>query len=160
MKRDGLRLSGVLPTLLLAWFIHLLLMASAAALLPRPTPGVAGLLPFKVLREELHWYRRLGIRHFNRLLEFTRWNRVVRSMRRFGGTRGELWILAEETWRSELVHGWSALTALWTALLLGRLFPSLAGWLLLLSVPLHLYPIMLQRTLRGRIQQLTGTCTH
>ncbi|MFC6668365.1 hypothetical protein ACFP9V_25180 [Deinococcus radiopugnans] len=69
---------------------------------------------------------------------------------------GELARLAEETWRSELGHAWALLTTFLIAIALWSSRSDVVGGLLVLAVPLHVYPILLQRLLRWRIQQLGG----
>ncbi|MDO4263240.1 MAG: hypothetical protein Q4C67_03505 [Deinococcus sp.] len=151
---------GPAPAAAFAWLVHWSLMAAADFALPRRLPDAAGPLRFTVsghqgalYRVTLH--RWLGVGAFGRLLERTGWNTLVRSARGYGGGRRGLPQLAEQTWRSELGHVWALLTALaLSAVLLCLHQPEATFWLVALAAPLHLYPALLQRHVRARIQRL------
>ncbi|GHF92781.1 hypothetical protein GCM10017783_00760 [Deinococcus piscis] len=146
---------GPAPAAAFAWLVHWSLMAAAEFALPGRLPDAAGPLRFTVSGHHGALYRRLGVGHFGRLLERTGWNTLVRSARGYGGGRGGLPQLAEQTWRSELGHVWALLTALaLSAVLLCLHMPETALWLVALAAPLHLYPALLQRHIRARIQRL------
>lgn len=137
-----------------AWVTHFILMAWAAAVLG---PGVR-VLDYSWLRVrawEPKLYAALGVRLFGKLLEALGWNRIIARERGFDGTRRGLDGLDQHTRRSEMGH---ILCWLATAMLaIGALWAgSWAGawWLIGLGVPLHLYPMLLQRVLRARIQAL------
>ncbi|MDV6375034.1 hypothetical protein [Deinococcus arenicola] len=129
-------------------------MLTTAVALPQRLPRSAGYLTFRVGRAEIGRYQTVGVLSFNRVLDLTRWNLSIKKARGFTGKRGGLDRLAEATWRSELGHGWCLLMALLIAAPLWFSLAGVASWLLALAVPLHIYPIMLQRVLRWRVQQL------
>lgn len=147
---------GPVPAFAFAWLVHWLLMIIAVKLIPQVLPRTAGPLTFTVGPNEPRWSRRLGVLAFKRVLDLTGWNRMIQKARGAGGKRGELARLAQETWRSELGHAWALLTAGLIALALGSSRPEVVSGLLVLAVPLHVYPILLQRLLRWRLQQLQG----
>ncbi|WP_258724298.1 hypothetical protein [Cellulomonas sp. NS3] len=113
-----------------------------------------------VRRAELRWYRRCGVEVFRRALGAVGWNRSVDAGRGFDGSRATLDALETGTRRSEGAHvlllGLTALLAA-AGLVLGR--PAVAAWSAALAVPFHVYPVLLQRTTRYRLQRLTALRT-
>jgi hypothetical protein len=131
------------------------------------TPGVAipavllvtRLLPrhwFRVPAGERVFHRMLGVGTFGWLLERSRWNRhVVAPLRRFDGTRAGLPSLERSALGGIIAHG--ACFAVHLLLGAAALFsghPWGAVWILLPGVVLHLYPVLLQRSIMLRLQPL------
>lgn len=131
------------------------------------TPGVA--IPAVVLvtrRVPRHWFRVpsgervvhriLGVTNFAWLLERSGWNRrVVVPLRRFDGTRAGLRSLERSALGGIIAHGACLAVHLLlaaAALVTGR--PWGALWILLPGVALHLYPVLLQRSIMLRLQRL------
>lgn len=125
---------------------------------------VVGLLPesyYRIKRFESsgRLYKTLGIRFFKRFVPNGDYvNRMIRgSEAGYRVVRDERSIVRFEalTRTAEKCHLVSLLLILPStayALLLG--WYGLALWLLLPNIPLHLYPVLLQRYTRGRIQRL------
>ncbi len=131
------------------------------------TPGVAipavllvtRLLPrhwFRVPAGERVFHRMLGVGNFGWLLERSGWNRhVVVPLRRFDGTRAGLRSLERSALGGIIAHG--ACFAVHLLLAAAALFtghPWGALWILLPGVVLHLYPVLLQRSIMLRLQRL------
>lgn len=131
------------------------------------TPGVAipavllvaRLLPrhwFRVPAGERVLHRMLGVGNFGWLLERSGWNRrVVVPLRRFDGTRAGLRSLERSALGGIIAHG--ACFAVHLLLAAAALFtghPWGALWILLPGVVLHLYPVLLQRSIMLRLQRL------
>lgn len=110
---------------------------------------------FRVHAWEPRVYRALGVRIFDRILSVSGWNRLIEAERAFDGSRAGLAALDHDTRRSEVAHlaciavvmvvtVFAVVAGLWTS----------AAWLLGLAIPLHLYPVGLQRLLRSRIDHI------
>ena len=98
--------------------------------------------------------RALGVGRFGRLLDVVGWNRVITRVRAYDSTRRALSALDQHTRRSEAVH--LVCTAIGVALAVTALVagaPAGAGWLLASTVLAQLYPALLQRLVRSRIQR-------
>jgi SAM-dependent methyltransferase len=112
---------------------------------------------FRVPRGERVLHRMLGVGVCGWLLDVSGWNRrVVEPLRGFSGTKSGLaWF--EQSVRSSIVsHGICfAIHALLAVLALFARHP-LRGvlWMLLPGVVLHLYPVLIQRSLMLRLQPL------
>jgi hypothetical protein len=131
------------------------------------TPGVAipsvrlaqRLIPphgFRVPAGERVIHRMFGVGRFAWFLELSGYNRqVVRPLRRFDGTRADLRTLGQSALGGVIAHGvvFGFHVLLAGAVLLAA-HPVAALWVLGLGVVLHLYPILLQRSLLLRIQPL------
>ena len=131
------------------------------------TPGVAipavlvvtRLLPrhwFRVRTGERVLHRMLGVGNFGRLLERSGWNRrVVAPMRRFDGTKAGLLALERSALGGIIAHGACfAVHLVFSAAALFSGHPMGALWILLPGVALHLYPVLLQRSIMLRLQLL------
>lgn len=111
---------------------------------------------FRVHPGQKRLLRLLGVPAFGQLLKRSGWNRAVADpMRSFNGTRGDLPNLERHLRSGMSAHG--------TAFLIHLSLSALAAatghwwgalWLLLPGVILHLYPVLLQRWIRLRIQPL------
>ncbi len=141
----GLLFALGMQVLLMWWALYLLAVTSPALRGPR----------FTVQAWEAPLYRRLGAPAFGSVLRVVGWERLRRDSRGFSGTRTSLTRLDRATREAEYSHLLLALICLGIAAgaLLMRA-PDTAGWVLLTAVPTHLYPVMLQRTLRWRLQKL------
>lgn len=140
----------VFPTLLVAWTLML-------------GPGVA--VPV-IVRLPRHWFRvaageralhrALGVGIFSRLLERSGYNRYVADpIRGFDGTRAGLPTLSLSVRGSAAAHGACfAIHALLAAVALFTRHPWGALWILLPGVVVHLYPVLLQRSIMLRLQPL------
>ncbi|GGL98320.1 glycosyl-4,4'-diaponeurosporenoate acyltransferase CrtO family protein [Deinococcus aerophilus] len=133
--------------------LQVLLMWWALYLLHTARPGLRGGW-FHVHGWEDALYQRLGVRAFGTLLRTVGWERVRQRARGFDGTRASLRRLEHSTREAEYSH---LLLALVCVALSGGFAgwgaPDTAGWLLLTTVPVHLYPALLQRSVRGRLQR-------
>lgn len=100
--------------------------------------------------------RFLGVPAFGRLLERSGWNRVIADpMRDFDGTRADLPNLERHLQGAMSAHGTAFIVHLVLSLLatvVGHLWGAL--WLLLPGLVLHLYPVLLQRWVRLRVDPL------
>ncbi|MDV6374986.1 hypothetical protein [Deinococcus arenicola] len=141
----GLAFAVGLQVMLMWWALYLL--AVTKPVLDSPF--------FRVQVWEAPLYRGLGVSVFGSLLQWVGWERLRRGARGFDGSRASLSRLEFATREAEYSHLLLALICV--GLAVGALFlhaPDTAGWLLLTTVPVHLYPVMLQRTVRGRLQRL------
>ena len=112
----------------------------------------------RVRGREVQLYRAFGVRLFARLLEAIGWNRLLARERGFDGGRGGLKDLDQHTHRSEISHIICLIITIMLSLA-ALATGSWAGaiWLIALGVPLHLYPALLQRLIRARIQAVAAT---
>ena len=133
--------------------LQVLLMWWALYLLRAVRPGLRGGW-YRVRGWEAALHRRVGVRAFGALLRAVGWERVRQRARGFDGTRASLRRLDRSTREAEYSHLLLALicAALSAGFAAGSA-PDTAGWLLLTTVPAHLYPALLQRSVRGRIQR-------
>jgi len=101
--------------------------------------------------------RVLGVRLFGRLLDLVGWNAVITRERAWDGTRAGLGELDLHTRRSEAAHllraGLTVPLAV-AAAAVGR--PGGAAWLLGTAVVVQIWPALLQRLVRSRIQRLSS----
>ncbi|MEU4422543.1 hypothetical protein AB0F81_18085 [Actinoplanes sp. NPDC024001] len=142
-----------------AWTVHFAMMAWMSGLLDAARPGLRGDW-FRVRAWEPGVYRRAGVWWYMRLLRAVGWERLNRAGRRFDGTRESLPAFDLATRRSELAH--LVLAAIGTVLVVVAVaFRSwgAAGWLAVLNVVLHCYPVLLQRAVRFRLQRLARVRT-
>ena len=137
-----------------AWLVHFLLMIWILAL-----EAVAS-LPYEgrwyaVRAWEPPLYRRLGVMGFMRLLRRVGWEWANRGAKKFDGTRASLAAYERGTRSSEFNH--AVLAAVGFVLVLGSVLLrawEAAFWLLAVNLFLHVYPVMLQRTMRARVSGL------
>lgn len=140
------------------WFLALVVQGLGTTWIFFALRSPERLLPdrwWRVHAAEIPWYRGLGARLIDTVLAVLRWNRAVDTGRGFDGTRASLKFLDRGTRRSEVAHlfllgGSVAFVAI--ALALGRV--ELALWSALFAAGFHAYPVMIQRSLRHRIQRL------
>jgi len=109
-----------------------------------------------VPRGERVLHRIVGVGRFNRLLEVSGWNHLIRRMRRFSGNKAGLLSLEQHARSGAIAHGIClAVHVLLAAFaLFGRHPLSAALWMLLPGVVVHLYPFLLQRSTLLRLQPL------
>jgi hypothetical protein len=119
---------------------------------------------FRVPRCERVFHRIVGVGIFGWLLDVFGWNRLVaKPMRGFSGTRAGLLSLEQGVRGNVSAHGACfAIHVLLAVLALFTRHPwSGALWMLLPGVVVHLYPVLLQRSIMLRLQPLldkTGPC--
>jgi Glycosyl-4,4'-diaponeurosporenoate acyltransferase len=138
-----------------AWVVHFALMAWISAWMQQARPALSG-RNWTTRPWEPALYRRLGVWWYARLLRRVGWERLNRRQRSFAGSRSGLAALAHDTRRSEFAHLVLAMIGAGLAgiaLLLDA--RGAAGWLAGLTVVLHVYPVLLQRALRARIERIT-----
>ena len=112
---------------------------------------------FRVPTCERVLHRILGVGVFAWLLDFSGWNRqVAEPMRRFSGKRAGLPSLEQGVRGNVSAHGTCfAIHVLLAVLALFSPHPlSAALWMLLPGVVVHLYPVLLQRSIMLRLQPL------
>jgi len=111
---------------------------------------------FRVPRGERVLHRIVGVGLFNRLLEVSGWNHLIRRMRRFLGNKAGLLSLEQHARSGAIAHGICFAIYLLLAgfALFGRHALSAALWMLLPGVVVHLYPLLLQRSTLLRLQPL------
>lgn len=102
-------------------------------------------------------YRRMRVRTFNRMLDAIGWNSLIARWRRFDGTRSTLGALIRGTRYSENAHVLVALAgalAAGVALVTGQI--DVAAAIVGFGLIAHVYPIALQRQVRGRALEVDG----
>jgi Glycosyl-4,4'-diaponeurosporenoate acyltransferase len=119
---------------------------------------------FRVPASERVLHRILGVGMFGWLLDVSRWNRqVAEPMRGFSGKRDGLLSLEQSVRGNVSAHGTCfAIHVLLAVLALFSRHPWRGGlWMLLPGVVVHLYPVLVQRSIMLRLQPLldkTGSC--
>ncbi|WP_245186300.1 hypothetical protein [Frigoribacterium sp. PvP032] len=134
--------------------VQFLLMAWAAFVVTDRFP-VLDADWFRVSERETSLYRRAGVGFFGRLLGVVGWNRVIAQERDYQVTREGMRHLEQHTRRSEVAHLLCAAVGFalaGAALVAGT--PTGAGWLLLSTTIFQLYPALLQRLVRARLQRV------
>lgn len=134
---------------------HLVLLSWVSSIVG-PRVKIPDLDWLRVRNWELRLYPALGVRLFGTLLDLIGWNRVIAKERGFSGTREGLHGLDQHTRRSEIGHGLCIVVTV--AMALGVLATGGwqgAAWLVVLGLVVHLYPVLLQRLLRARIQSIS-----
>ena len=125
-----------------------------------PAPSVMRRVPrrwFRVPARERLLHRMLGVGAFGWLLDVSGWNRrVLEPLRGFSGGRAGLRSLEESVRAAAVSHGICfAIHVLLAVLALFTRHPwSAALWMLLPGVAVHVYPVLLQRSLMLRLQRL------
>jgi hypothetical protein len=125
-----------------------------------PSPAVMRRVPcqwFRVPARERLLHRMLGVGAFGWLLDVSGWNRhVLEPLRGFRGKKAGLPSLEESLRAAAVSHGICfAIHVLLAVLALFSRHPwSAALWMLLPGVVVHLYPVLLQRSIMLRLQPL------
>lgn len=137
-----------------AWVTHFILMAWVSWI-AGPRARIPNHGWFRVRPWEARLYPVLGVRLFGKLLHVIGWNRVIANERGFGGTREGLKELDQHTLRSELGHSICLVVtaALSFGVVSGEAWQG-ALWLVALGLLFHLYPALLQRLVRARLQAI------
>ncbi len=118
----------------------------------------------RVPKSERVLHRIVGVGIFGWLLDVSGWNRVLaKPMRGFSGAKGGLASLEQSVRAGALAHGTCfAIHVLLAVLALFTRHPWRGAlWMLLPGVVVHLYPVLLQRSIMLRLQPLlakTGSC--
>lgn len=134
-------------------------------------PAVAAPVMRRVPRQWFHvptgervLHRFVGVGIFGWLLGVSGWNRLVaKPMRGFSGKKAGLPSLEQSVRANVSAHGtcFAIHVILAVLALFGRHPWSAALWMLLPGVVVHLYPLLLQRSITLRLQPLldkTGSC--
>jgi hypothetical protein len=125
-----------------------------------PAPAVMQRVPrrwFRVPVGERALHRFVGVGVFGWLLDVSGWNRhVLEPQRGFSGKRAGLLSLEQSLRGAAVAHGTCfAIHVLLATLALFSRHPwSAALWMLLPGVFVHLYPVLLQRSIMLRLQPL------
>ena len=138
------------------------------ALVPAvPAPAVVRRVPrrwFHVPAGERVLHRIVGVGAFGWLLDVSGWNRhVLEPLRGFSGKRAGLLSLEQSVRAGAVSHGICfAIHVLLAVLALFSRHPLRGAlWMLLPEVVVHLYPVLVQRSIMLRLQPLlvkTGSC--
>jgi Glycosyl-4,4'-diaponeurosporenoate acyltransferase len=145
---------------LCAVLTHVLLMRWALAWLTlRPAPLDSSW--YTVRPWETPLYRRLGALRYRNLLRRVGWERFRRGALAFDGTRASLAAYDRATREAEYSHlllaaaGFGALV-----ISLGLRAWAATSWLLITTLFFQVYPALLQRLLRARVQRLRFQSAH
>jgi hypothetical protein len=128
------------------------------------TPALCA--PAVVRRVPRHWFRVpagervlhriVGVGLFGWLLDLSGWNRLIKPLRGFSGSRASLLSLEQSARSVAAAHG--LCFAIHVVLAIGALFSrhplSGALWMLAPGVVVHFYPVLVQRALMLRLQPL------
>jgi hypothetical protein len=112
---------------------------------------------FRVPAGERVLHRFVGVGVFGWLLDVSGWNRyVLEPQRGFSGKRAGLLSLEQSVRGAAVAHGtcFAIHVFLATLALFSRHPWSAALWMLLPGVVVHLYPVLLQRSIMLRLQPL------
>jgi len=140
--------------LVFAIVVQMLLMAWAAFVVTERFPLLRSSW-FRVSKWETSLYRKVGVGVFGRLLGVVGWNQIVVRERGYQVTREGMLVLEQHTRRSEVAHLLCTCAGLGLAvasLVTGALIGAV--WLLVSTIVLQLYPALLQRFVRARLQLL------
>jgi len=154
--------------LTVGWFVlgpsrpwrGVIVVLGTSALVPAVPVSVMRRVPrqwFRVPTGERVLHRIVGIGTFGWLLDVSGWNRrVVEPLRGFSGKRAGLLSLEQSARAGAVGHGICfAIHVLLAVLALFSRHPwSGALWMLLPGVVVHLYPVLLQRSIMLRLQPL------
>jgi hypothetical protein len=141
------------------WYA-LMVAWGTCSLQPAMGAVIAGRTPrrwFRVPPGERVLHRIAGVGIFGRLLEVSGYNgRIVDPLRRFSGTRAGLFSLEQNVRAGGITHGicFAIHVVLALLALFGRDPWKGALWMLLPAVVVHLYPVLLQRSILLRLQPL------
>jgi hypothetical protein len=111
---------------------------------------------FRVPRDERVLHRSVGVGIFGWLLDASGWNQLIEPLRGFSGKRAGLLSLEQAARAGTIGHGICfAIHVLLAVLALFTRHPWRGAlWMLLPGVVVHLYPVLLQRSILLRLQPL------
>jgi hypothetical protein len=142
------------------WYAVSVALGTCAIVPAVPAPAVMRRMPrrwFRVPTGERVLHRIVGVGVFGWLLHVSGWNRhVLEPLRGFSGKRAGLPSLEQSVRAAAVSHGICFAThLLLAALALFSRHPwSAALWMLLPGAVVHLYPVLLQRSIMLRLQPL------
>ena len=147
------------------WYAVSVAWGTCALVLAVPAPAVMRRVPrqwFRVPEGERVLHRVVGVGVFGWLLDVSGWNRhVLEPLRGFSGKRDGLPSLEQSLRAAAVSHGTCfAIHVLLAVLALFSRHPfnsqpwSAALWMLLPGVVVHLYPVLLQRSIMLRLQPM------
>ena len=137
-----------------AWVLHFVLMGWISGVLDAARPRLTSSY-FRVRDREPAVYRRLGAWWYLRFLRAIGWERLMRGGRGFTGTRESLAVLDRQTRSAECGHLVVAVVVTAVSVVAAAFGAwDAVAWLSGLTVLLHVFPVLLQRALRARIQRL------
>jgi hypothetical protein len=142
------------------WYAVSVALGTCALVPAVPAPAVIRCMPrqwFRVPTGERVLHRIVGVGVFGWLLYVSGWNRhVLEPLRGFSGKRAGLRSLEQSVRAAAVSHGICFAThLLLAALALFSRHPwSAALWMLLPGAVVHLYPVLLQRSIMLRLQPL------
>jgi hypothetical protein len=142
------------------WYAVSVALGTCALVVAVPTDLVMRRVPrqwFRVPPGERILHRIVGVGIFGWLLDVSGWNRhVLEPLRGFSGQRAGLLSLEQSVRTAAVSHGICfAIHVLLAGLALFSRHPwSGALWMLLPGVVVHLYPVLLQRSIMLRLQPL------
>lgn len=142
------------------WYAVSVTWGTSALVVAVPAPAVMRHVPqrwFRVPERERLLHRMLGVGVFGWLLDASGWNRrVLGPLRGFSGKRAGLTSLEQSVQAAAVSHGICfAIHVLLAVLALFSRHPwSAALWMLLPGAVVHLYPVLLQRSIMLRLQPL------
>lgn len=139
---------------LFAVAVHIALMRWALFVLRTVQPDLQCSW-FRVQPWEAGVYRALGVMRYMQLLRWVGWERFRRTAQGFSGQRASLSLYGRATREAEFSHMLLAAIgngAVLAAAVLGRW--DTAVWLAAANLFFQVYPVLLQRTMRARLQRL------
>jgi hypothetical protein len=142
------------------WYAVSVAWGTCALVVAVPAPAVMRRVPrqwFRVPAGERVLHRIVGVGLFGWLLDVSGWNRrVLEPMRGFSGKRADLTSLEQSVRAAAVAHGTCfAIHVLLAVLALFTRDPLRGAlWMLLPGAVVHLYPVLLQRSIMLRLQPL------
>jgi hypothetical protein len=142
------------------WYAVSVAWATGALVIAVPAPAIMRRVPrqwFRVPAAERVLHLALGVGVFGWLLDGSGWNRrILEPLRGFSGKRAGLPSLEQSVQAAAVSHGICfAIHVLLAVFTLFSRHPwSAALWMLLPGVIMHLYPVLLQRSVMLRLQPL------
>jgi hypothetical protein len=142
------------------WYALSVTLGTCALVPAVPAPAIMRRVPrqwFRVPARERLLHRMLGVGVFGWLLDVSGWNRhVLEPLRGFSGKRAGLPSLEQSVRAAAVSHAicFSIHVLLAVLALFSRHPWSAALWMLLPGVVVHLYPVLLQRSIMLRLQPL------
>ncbi len=142
------------------WYAVSVACGTCGLVIAVPAPAIARCLPprwFRVPARERLLHRLLGVDVFNGFLNISGWNsNVLEPLRGFSGKRAGLPSLEQSLRAAAVSHGICfTIHILLAVLALFTRHPwSAALWMLFPGVVIHVYPVLLQRSIMLRLQPL------